>query len=83
VREPLSELFGCAGDEVAEVVGFEPQPEAFDRVEVRTVRRQVAALKMMPLQALCFVPARPERQHEAAREAYLSICLRRQRSGNA
>jgi len=41
-----------------QVVGFQAQPEAFDGIEIRAVGGQEAALKMMPVQPLGFVPAR-------------------------
>ncbi len=52
----LGKFVRSAGDEVAEVVGLEAQPEAFDGVEVWTVARQELALEVVPMEPSGFVP---------------------------
>ena len=55
-EQALGQFLGSAGDEVAEVVGFEAQPEPFDGIKVGTVGGQELALEMMPLEPRGFVP---------------------------
>ena len=54
--KPLGQFLGRAGDPVAEVVGFEAQPESFDGIEVGAVAREEFHLEVMPLQPGRFVP---------------------------
>ena len=56
IREPVGEFLFGAGDEVPEPIGFEPQAEAFDGVEVGRVAGQELGLEVMPVQVFGLVP---------------------------
>src|SRR6185312_6685548 len=45
-----------SGEEVPEPIGFEAQPEPFDRVEVRRIAGQELWFEMMPVEPGGFVP---------------------------
>ena len=62
------------GEVACQIVSFKMLPKALDRIEVRTIRRQINRFDVMPTQALGFVPTDID-QHEqhafAARQWHL------------
>ena len=60
------ELLRRAGDEVAEVVGFEAKPEVLNGIKVRAVGREEPALEVVPIEAGGLVPARVVEDEDAA-----------------
>ena len=54
--EFVGQLLGMFRDKPREVVTFEVLPEAFDRIEVGTVGREVERLDVVPVQRIGMVP---------------------------
>jgi hypothetical protein len=54
--EFVGQLLGMFRDKAREVVTFEVLPEAFDRIEVGTVGREVERLDVVPVQRIGVVP---------------------------
>lgn len=54
--EFVGQLVGMFRDKARQVVTFEVLPEAFDRIEVGTVGRQVERLDVVPAQRIGMVP---------------------------